>query len=292
MTEPTLFAESGFLRLRLDLAYDGTNFSGWGKQPDRRTVQEEFESALSKLTRTSVETIVAGRTDAGVHATGQVIHVDIPELEIGPFAKKDHWNVAELPYRLNRILDEDIRVLKASLAPPGFHARFSALRRHYQYKIMDRNRAILPLHRFNVAPWYRPLDLDLLNESSNLLLGENDFAAFCKFRAGSTTIRTLENFSWRRDNHDILEATVIADAFCYSMVRNLIGAVVCVADGRFPAQWVADVLKNRQRISDSLVFPSRGLTFTQVDYPPEDELLTRIQATLRRREQQSESEEG
>lgn len=291
MTEPTLFAESGFLRLRLDLAYDGTNFSGWGKQPDRRTVQSEVESALSKLTRTTVETIVAGRTDAGVHATGQVVHVDIPELEIGPFSKKDHWNIDELPYRLNRILDEDIRVLAASLAPPGFHARFSALRRNYQYRIVDRNRAILPLRRYDVAPWYRPLDLNLLNEASKLLLGEHDFAAFCKFREGGTTIRTLEKFSWHRDDDEILEATVVADAFCYSMVRNLIGAVVCVADGRFPSEWVADVLKNRQRISDSLVFPARGLTLVQVDYPPEDELLTRIEATLRRREQLSESED-
>ena len=120
MTEPTLYPESGFLRLRLDLAYDGTQFSGWGKQPDRRTVQSELESALQKLTRTEVNTIVAGRTDAGVHAAGQVVHVDIPEQEHGPYAKKVNWNFAELPYRLNRILDEDVRVLKASMAPPDF----------------------------------------------------------------------------------------------------------------------------------------------------------------------------
>ena len=290
MTEPTLFAKSGFLRLRLNLAYDGTNFSGWGKQPDRRTVQNELESALQKLTRVPVDTVVAGRTDAGVHATGQVIHVDIPELEIGPYSKKEHWNIDELPYRLNRILDEDIRVLAASIAPPGFHARFSALRRHYVYKILDANRVILPLRRFDIAPWYRPLHLDLLNESSKLLLGENDFAAFCKFREGSTTIRTLETFSWTRNDEGCLVATVVADAFCYSMVRNLVGAVVCVADGRFPSEWIADVLNKRQRISDSLVFPARGLTLTQVDYPPEEELLTRIAATLRRRGEQSENE--
>lgn len=283
MTEPTLFAEGGFLRLRLDLAYDGTNFSGWSKQPHRRTVQSKLESALQKLTRTPVDTVVAGRTDAGVHATGQVIHVDIPEMENGPYAKKVNWNFADLPYRLNRILDEDLRVLEASIAPPGFHARFSALRRHYAYKILDANRVILPLRRFDVAPWYRPLNLELMNEASQLLLGENDFAAFCKFRESATTIRTLEKFSWIRDEEGYLVAEVAADAFCYSMVRNLVGAVVCVGDGRFPAQWVKDVLDNRQRISDSLVFPSRGLTFRQVDYPSDEELIARSAITLRRR---------
>lgn len=285
MTEPTLFAESGFLRLRLDIAYDGTNFSGWSKQPERRTVQSEVESALQKLTRVPVETIVAGRTDAGVHATGQVVHVDIPDLEIGPYSKKNDWNIEELPYRLNRILDEDVRIMSASIAPVGFHARFSALRRYYQYKIVDNNRPILPMRRFDVAPWYRPLDVDVMNRASALLVGENDFAAFCKFRQGGTTIRTLEKFSWVRSDEG-LKAEIVADAFCYSMVRNLVGAVVCVADGRFAAEWIREVLDNRKRVSDSLVFPSRGLTLVHVDYPPEDQLLARIEETLRRRDEE------
>ncbi len=141
MTEPTLYPESGFLRLRLDIAYDGTNFSGWGKQTDRRTVQSELESALEKLTRMKVETIVAGRTDAGVHAVGQVVHVDIPDFDTGDFAKKNKLgNFEDLPYRLNRILEEEFRVIRATLAPKGFHARFSALRREYEYKIVDDNR--------------------------------------------------------------------------------------------------------------------------------------------------------
>lgn len=284
MTEPTLFAESGFLRLRLDIAYDGSNFCGWSKQPERRTVQSEVESALQKLTRVHVETIVAGRTDAGVHASGQVVHVDIPDMEIGPYSKKDDWNIDELPYRLNRILDEDVRILSASIAPVGFHARFSALRRYYQYKIVDNNRPILPMRRFDVAPWYRPLDVDVMNQASALLIGENDFAAFCKFRQGGTTIRTLEKFSWVRSEEG-LKAEIVADAFCYSMVRNLVGAVVCVADGRFSVDWVKEVLDNRKRVSDSLVFPSRGLTLLHVDYPPEDQFLTRIEETLRRRDE-------
>jgi tRNA pseudouridine38-40 synthase len=283
MTEPTLFPESGFLRLRIHVAYDGTNFSGWSTQPDRRTVQEELEGALEKLARIPVETVVAGRTDAGVHAVGQVVHVDIPEFESGPYQKKLNWNYDDLPYRLNRILEEDVRVLSVEIAPKGFHARFSALRRRYEYKIIDENRTVPPLQRYDVAPWYRPLSLDLLQEASSLLLGEHDFAAFCKFRPGGTTIRTLEQFSWVRNEEGTLVATVVADAFCYSMVRNLVGSVVCVADGRFPSDWVQELLANKVRVSDSLVFPARGLTFINVEYPPDDELLSRIETTLQRR---------
>jgi tRNA pseudouridine38-40 synthase len=278
MTEPTLYPESGFLRLKLDIAYDGTNFSGWAKQPDRRTCQELLESTISKIARFKVETVVAGRTDAGVHATGQVVHVDVPE----------NLDLEDLTYRINRIMDEDLRITKISIAPPAFHARFSALRRSYRYKILDNNQVIPPLNRADVAPWYRTLNLDLLNEASALLLGSNDFAAFCKFREGSTTVRNLEKFSWIRDSDGFLIADVVADAFCYSMVRNLVGAVVCVADGRFEPEWVATTLKNRERISDSLVFPARGLTLYKVEYPPDSELLERVKITVAKRESESD----
>jgi len=257
MTEPTLYPESGFLRLRIDLAYDGTNYSGWAKQPDRRTVQEEFESALSTITQSEVETIVAGRTDAGVHATGQVIHVDVPET----------INLDELAFKLNRILDEDIRINNVAVAKGAFNARFSAIRRHYTYKIMDGNKAVPPINRFDITPWYRTLDIDLLNSASALLVGEHDFAAYCKFREGSTTIRNLIRFDWTRNSDGILVAELSADSFCYSMVRNLVGAAVCVAEGRFGAEWIQATLENKERISDSLVFPSRGLTLRQVEYP-------------------------
>ena len=257
MTEPTLYPESGFLRLRIDLAYDGTNYSGWAKQPDRRTVQEEFEKALSTITQCEVETIVAGRTDAGVHATGQVIHVDVPET----------INLDELAFKLNRILDEDIRINNVAVAKGAFNARFSATRRHYTYKIMDGNKAVPPINRFDITPWYRTLDIDLLNSASALLVGEHDFAAYCKFREGSTTIRNLIRFDWTRNSDGILVAELSADSFCYSMVRNLVGAAVCVAEGRFGAEWIQATLENKERISDSLVFPSRGLTLRQVEYP-------------------------
>lgn len=276
MSEPTLFPESGFLRLKIKLAYDGTAFSGWAKQPDRRTVQEEFEKAFSTVSRHQCETIVAGRTDAGVHATAQIIHVDVP---IGT-------DQIDLAYRLNRLLDADIRVLEIEVAPEGFHARFSALRRHYQYQIVDGNRAINPLDRYDRASWYRPLDLDRLNEASSLLLGEHDFAAFCKYREGATTIRTLETFKWERKADGLLVAQVVADAFCYSMVRNLVGAAVCVAEGRFEPSWIAEMLANRQRISDSMVFPAEGLTLVQVDYPNNAQLLARAALTIARRNEE------
>ena len=277
MTEPTLYPESGFRRLRIDLAYDGSNFAGWAKQPDRRTVQECIEEALAKISRITPETIVAGRTDAGVHATGQVIHVDLPESVA----------LDDLVYKLNRILDEDVRIHNISIAPEAFHARFSALRRYYRYKILDENKVLDPLARLDVATWYRPLDVDVMNETSALLLGEHDFAAFCKYREGATTIRTLEKYEWKRNSEGILVADIVADAFCYSMVRNLVGAVVCVADGRFNPEWIVGVLNNKERVSDSLVFPARGLTLYQVDYPSDAQLLERAKITIARRNEEN-----
>ena len=277
MTEPTLYPESGFRRLRIDLSYDGTNFSGWAVQPDRRTVQQCIEEAIRTVAQAKAETIVAGRTDAGVHATGQVIHVDLPEsLELD-----------DLAYKLNRILDEDIRINQIQIAPTAFHARFSALRRYYEYRILDENRVITPLARFNTSSWYRPLDVDQMNRASALLLGTHDFAAFCKFREGATTIRTLETYQWRRDRDGYLVGDVVADAFCYSMVRNLVGAIVCVADGRKEADWISTLLENKERVSDSLVFPARGLSLYKVDYPDDAELLERAAKTVARREEES-----
>jgi len=277
MTEPTLYPESGFRRLRLDLSYDGTNFSGWAVQPDRRTVQQVIEDAISTVAQAKAETIVAGRTDAGVHATGQVIHVDVPET----------LELSDLAYKLNRILDEDIRINQISIAPPAFHARFSALRRYYEYRILDENKVIPPLARFNTESWYRPLDVDVMNQASALLLGTHNYAAFCKFREGATTIRTLETYSWRRDRDGYLIGDVVADAFCYSMVRNLVGAIVCVADGRKDLSWITTLLEDKERVSDSLVFPARGLSLYKVDYPTDAELLERAAKTIARREEEA-----
>ena len=280
--EPTLNPESGFLRFRIDFSYDGANFSGWARQPDQRTIQGEMESALSGLTRNKVELVVAGRTDAGVHATSQVAHCDLPERD--KYGKA--WSTQDLVYRLNRMLTEEIRIKSISLAPSYFHARFSALRRTYIYKIADGQRQIDPLKRFDIVSWYRHLDLSRLNEASSRLLGEHDFATFCKPGGSGTTIRTLEKFSWERLGDGTLLATVAADAFCYSMVRNVVGAVVCVGEGRFEPEWVSALLQNKTRVSESMVFPARGLTFVGVDYPSDSELQARASITIRRRDEE------
>ena len=278
MAAPTLFPESGFRRLRLDIAYDGTHFFGWATQPGHRTLQDLVEEAISRISQTNIDSIVAGRTDAGVHATGQVIHVDVPDAMF-----ERELTYLDLRYKLNRILDEDVRIMNVSDAPAGFHARFSALRRYYSYKILDNNDVIAPLSRHDVASWYRPLDAARMNEASALLLGHHDFAAFCKFKVGGTTLRTLEKYEWRRSDEGLLIADVVADAFCYSMVRNLVGAVVCVADGRQSPAWIEQLLANKERVSDSLVFPARGLTLYQVDYPSNDQLLERAKITVAKR---------
>lgn len=278
MAEPTLFPESGFRRLRLDIAYDGTNFSGWATQPGKRTMQDMVEEAIARIVRHDIDSVVAGRTDAGVHATGQVIHVDVADA-----AFDKELTYKDLRYKLNRLLDEDIRITEISDAPAGFHARFSALRRYYSYKILDANQVITPAQRFDVAPWYRHLDEKIMNQAADLLLGTHDFAAFCKFKQGGTTTRSLEKYQWVRTSDGLLVADVVADAFCYSMVRNLVGAIVCVADGRKPVEWIAQLLENKERVSDSLVFPARGLTLYQVDYPSDDLLLERAQITVAKR---------
>jgi len=278
MAAPTLFPESGFRRLRLDIAYDGTQFFGWATQPGHRTLQDLVEEDISRISQTNIDSIVAGRTDAGVHATGQVIHVDVPDAMF-----ERELTYLDLRYKLNRILDEDVRIMNVSDAPAGFHARFSALRRYYSYKILDNNDVIAPLSRHDVASWYRPLDAARMNEASALLLGHHDFAAFCKFKVGGTTLRTLEKYEWRRSDEGFLVADVVADAFCYSMVRNLVGAVVCVADGRQSPAWIEQLLANKERVSDSLVFPARGLTLYQVDYPSNDQLLERAKITVAKR---------
>jgi tRNA pseudouridine38-40 synthase len=285
MAQPTLFPESGFRRLRINIAYDGTAFFGWATQPDKRTIQDLVEEAVARISRGDVESVVAGRTDAGVHATGQVIHIDLPDAVFA-----DGLTYRDLRYKLNRILDEDVRIMDISDAPAGFHARFSALRRIYTYKILDNNEVIAPLSRYDVAPWYRPLDVDLMNQASALVLGHHDFAAFCKFKEGGTTIRTLEKYQWHRDSEGLLIAEVVADAFCYSMVRNLVGAVVCVADGRKDPSWMAELLANKERVSDSLVFPARGLSLTRVEYPSNDELLDRARVTIGKRGQSAAAE--
>ncbi|MFJ1674180.1 MULTISPECIES: tRNA pseudouridine(38-40) synthase TruA [unclassified Streptomyces] len=263
--------EPGFVRVRLDLAYDGKDFSGWAKQTGRRTVQGEIEDALRTVTRSSrtYDLTVAGRTDAGVHARGQVAHVDLPAEVWAEHADK-------LLRRMAGRMAPDVRIWRIAEAPAGFNARFSALWRRYAYRVADRPGGVDPLLRGHVLWHDRALDIDAMNEAAARMVGEHDFAAYCKRREGATTIRTLQKLSWVRDEASgIMTATVQADAFCHNMVRALIGAALFVGDGRRPAEWPARVLAARVRDPGVHVVRPHGLTLEEVAYPAADSLAAR-----------------
>jgi len=260
----------GTLRVRLDLAYDGTGFAGWAAQPDRRTVQGAVEEALAVLLRADAPRLtVAGRTDAGVHARGQVAHVDLPA---------DRAADPLLLRRLNGLLPPDVRVRRTALAADGFDARFSALARTYRYRLADGPEAVDPLRR-DVLDWPRPLDLAALQATAPAMLGEHDFAAYCKRREGASTVRALLELSWERGVDGLLVMTIRADAFCHSMVRSVVGAMLAVGEGRRAPAWPAGLLDRRERATDVAVAPPHGLTLEAVAYPPDDELLSRQAVT-------------
>ena len=267
--------------MRLDIAYDGTDFFGWARQPQLRTVQGLLEDALAKQPpgrEKPRSVVVAGRTDSGVHADAQVVHVDVVPFGAGeggrvPVDASGIPDLERMRGRWNRILPPDVRVLAAGAAPPGFDARFSALRRHYRYQVSDAPWGVDPLRRRNTLAWNRGLDLERLREASQELLGLNDFAAFCKPREGATTVRELQRFSWQRVGEHLVLAHVSADAFCHSMVRSLVGAVLMAGDGRRSPTWPAELLAAAERTS--AVAPAHGLTLVGVDYPQDADLADR-----------------
>jgi tRNA pseudouridine38-40 synthase len=257
------------VRVRLDVSYDGTDFSGWAVQPGRRTVAGELVEALTRLAgrhETDDQEIspltVAGRTDAGVHATGQVCHVDLPD---------EAWAGLEstLVRRLAVLLPSDVRVKAATAVPADFDARFSALSRRYEYRVGDAPYGVEPLRRRDTLAWRRPLDVARLAAAAAGLVGEHDFAAYCKRKEHGTTIRAITRLDWRRDPDGIVVATVQADAFCQAMVRSLVGAMLAVGDGRRPPEWPGSLLRLRERSSEVTVAPAHGLTLVAVEYPAE-----------------------
>lgn len=270
------------MRLRIDLSYDGARFAGWAKQPGRATVQGEIESALSKVFRLpgrDVRTVVAGRTDAGVHALGQVCHVDIPD-DHSLLAKPETLG-PQLLRRLRGALRASgpIQVNSVAIAPAGFDARFSPLSRRYEYRIADETSVKDP-RRLSHTVWLdAELDLSAMEQLGHALLGLHDWASFCRAREGATTIRTLLEFSWRRDDHQVLIATVVADAFCHSMVRSLIGAAVAVGKGLLTVDEVVSLRDAATRTSAWKTMPPEGLSLIEVVYPPEPELALRAQTT-------------
>ena len=270
------------VRLRLDIAYDGTDFAGWAVQAGQRTVAGVLDEALTTVFRTPVRLRAAGRTDAGVHATGQVAHVDVPaDMLSNAYPRSPRAGEPEfLPLlrRLGRFLPPEVRVIGIARAPAGFDARFSALRRHYLYRLSTAPYGVEPLQARYVTAWPRALDLDAMTTASRDLLGLHDFAAFCRRREGATTIRDLQRLDWSREG-DLITAHVTADAFCWSMVRSLVGALLAVGDRRRPATWCRELLTATDRSSDFAAAPAQGLTLVGVDYPPDDELAARIVVT-------------
>ena len=271
------------MRLRLDLAYDGTDFHGWASQPRLRTVQGTLEAALAQVLRVeSAPVTCAGRTDTGVHARGQVVHLDLDEGVLESSAGRSTRPPAEvLLRRLNGILPEDVRVRRTSVAPVGFDARFSAVWRRYAYRIADAPGLVDPLVRRSVLAWPRELDLARMNEAATLLRGEHDFAAFCKQRVGATTIRTLLELSWARDDAGRAVATVRADAFCHNMVRALVGAMITVGEGRREPAWAGEVLQARARDPRVTVVHPHGLTLEEVGYPADADLASQAESARR-----------
>ncbi|MDN5851570.1 MAG: tRNA pseudouridine(38-40) synthase TruA [Actinomycetia bacterium] len=265
------------MRWRIDLGYDGTDFHGWATQPGLRTVQETVEDALGKVLRlpTAPTTVCAGRTDAGVHARAQAVHVDVPD--------EVHVEPDRLRHRLARALPDDVRAIGARPAADGFDARFSALRRRYVYRLCDDPSGPDPLIRRYVVARRRALDAAAMEEAAWLLLGEHDFAAFCKKRPGATTIRTLLRLEAERHG-SMLDITVEADAFCHSMVRALVGGLVAVGEGRQEPDWLGDVLETQVRDPRVTVMPAHGLTLEEVVYPDDADLAARAVETRRRRD--------
>ncbi|MEV0393484.1 tRNA pseudouridine(38-40) synthase TruA [Polymorphospora rubra] len=269
----------GRIRVRLDVAYDGTDFSGWAAQPGRRTVAGVLAEALHRIFGPEAVTglTVAGRTDAGVHASGQVCHVDLPA---------DAWadRAGTLVRRLSGMLPGDVRVRAAAAVPDDFDARFAATYRRYEYRVTDAAYGVEPLRRHEILAWPRPLHLDQLNAAAAGLVGEHDFAAYCRRKENATTRREVTRLDWRREADGILVATVQADAFCQSMVRSLVGAMLVVGDGRRPADWPAGLLRHRERSSEVTVAPAHGLTLVAVGYPADPAAYAgRAEATRRLR---------
>ncbi|NKX92206.1 tRNA pseudouridine(38-40) synthase TruA [Sanguibacter hominis ATCC BAA-789] len=285
------------IRLRLDLSYRGTDFSGWATQPGLRTVQGTLEEALARVLRLpSVRLTVAGRTDAGVHSRGQVAHVDVPiEMWEAVVGRSGRAPGDALVSRLAGVLPTDVVVHRAAPAPQGFDARFSALRRRYSYRVADRPELRDPLTRDWVL-WNRAgLDVAAMDRACQPLLGLRDFAAYCRPREGASTIRELQELRWTRvedgPERGLVVASVQADAFCHNMVRALVGASIAVGEGRRDEDWPAKVLEGRRRDSGAGVVPAHGLVLEEVVYPADDELAARAER-IRARRMDEEVEPG
>ena len=277
---------SDLVRVRMDLAYDGTGFSGWATQPGRRTVQQTVEQAWGLILRTPPPVLtVGGRTDAGVHARGSVAHLDVPAdgwvALPGLSSRQPHEAALR---RLAGILPDDIVVRSVRVAPGGFDARFSALRRRYSYRLANHPERADPIRRHDTVTLKQPVDVARMNQAAGTLLGLHDFAAFCRRRQGASTTRTLLRFDFSQAPGGVVVGAIEADAFCHSMVRSLIGAVVPVGQGRRDLDWPQEILRAGTRDSGVTVMPARGLCLEEILYPPDAGVAARAEQTRARRD--------
>lgn len=271
----------GFTRFRVDLAYDGTDFAGWAKQPNLRTVQGELELALAQIFGSDEAGFglrVAGRTDAGVHASHQVCHLDLTPAQLkrmgrAPLSAK----------RLNGLLPQDVRVLAVSRAPAGFDARFSATGRSYQYTISDANCAPDPRQIRYVLEVAKSLNDKEMAKAGKSLLGLKDFGAFCKPREGATTIRRLRKLSVKRSPGGQIVISLEADAFCHNMVRAIVGALIAVGEGRLTIQELGEIQQAAKRTSKFKVVDPKGLSLSGISYPKDADLAKQAEKARNRR---------
>lgn len=279
------------MRIRLDIAYDGTHFRGWARQPGLRTVQGDLEAAIARIVGGFPRLIVAGRTDAGVHASGQVAHLDLDPEQVARLPRRRRDNdeadaIAALAGRIRGVLGTypDVTVRRTSRAPEGFDARFSAVWRRYTYRLADAATGYDPLDRSRTTTVRSALDVESMDAAASRLIGLHDFAAYCKAREEATTIRTLLEYDWHRGADGVLVANVRADAFCHSMVRALVGACVAVGEGRIEIDDVVAIRDARMRIPETKVLAARGLVLAEVGYPADDLLAARAEQTRNRRD--------
>ena len=260
----------GLTRFRIDLAYDGTDFAGWAKQPKLRTVQGELLRALQQIFGASSDDFfmrVGGRTDAGVHADHQVCHVDLSDTQLSRLGRNP-LSAA----RLNSLLPTDVAILKVSKAPKGFDARFSSIGRSYVYAIADANCKPNPKETRYTLTVSKKLSLEKMSAAGKKLLGLRDFGAFCKPRPGATTIRNLRKLAVKRSGDGRILIEVSADAFCHNMVRALVGALIAAGEGRITPTELSKIQQEAKRTSAFKVVGPQGLTLTKISYPPARDL--------------------